>query len=312
MQKINSMPLGFYLILLAAVMFTLACSNPAGSTGKTVDNGGVTVNGVTFNMIYVPPTPASGFQKDPSTTNISIIPNGYWIGETELTQELWTAVMGSNPSHFQGDTPNKKVVDGEIQEKRPVENVNWYEVLVFCNKLSILDRKTPVYKINDSTNPDDWGTVPTDYGSDTIWSTVTSIDGATGYRLPTGMEWMWAAMGATKGGDTVTTTGWAKSYAGSAEGAQRVNIGNYVWYFNGYDANGRTHEVGKKKANELGLYDMSGNVFEWCWDKSINNDRVSRSGSYGNPDDGFSMYFETPFVPYQSSQTLGFRVVRSE
>jgi formylglycine-generating enzyme required for sulfatase activity len=185
--------------------------------------------------------------------------------------------MEANPSDFNGGSGKEAAAD-ETQNQRPVEYVNWYHAIAFCNKMSIDAGKEPVYSVDGIT---DWagllyGSIP--IASDTTWDAATMDMSKNGYRLPTEMEWMWAAMGATLGRANVTTKGWGKGYAGSAEGltfyfyilnvtyvvSGQRNIDGYAWY--DVNAGNKTHEVGKKTANELGLYDMSGNVYERCWD----------------------------------------------
>src|SRR5574344_1902179 len=138
----------------------------------------------------------------------------YYIGETEVTQALWQAVMGSNPSYFTGPD-------------LPVEHVSWDDCQTFLTKLNQLTGKT--------------------------------------FRLPTEAEWEYAARGGNE------STGY--KYSGSN------TIGNVAWY---YDNGGsKTHAVGTKQANELGIYDMSGNVYEWCSDWYGNYSSSSQTNPTG-------------------------------
>jgi formylglycine-generating enzyme required for sulfatase activity len=267
-------------------------------TLKTVSLPG----GLGFNLRYVGPPGPGGFKWKEGLTDIATIRRGYWIGETEVTQELFQAVMKTNPSSFAGAA----APSGETKEKRPVENVNWYAAITFCNKLSILDGRTPVYSVKIGGAEVDWANIA--YSNIPLPSTgvVSGWDAAIqrlntdGYRLPFEMEWMWAAIGGNEGGPTVTSVGYAKPFAGS-NGAN--SIGDYAWH--ALNAGGKTHEVGKKLPNELGLYDMSGNVAEWCWDMEGQTEfSVAR---HAKPDDPARMFRGGGWVSVPAACAVGHR-----
>ncbi len=208
--------------------------------------------------------------------------------------------------------------------------VKWYHAIAFCNKLSLLEDLTPAYTVNGVDFITlTYAQIPT--SPNTNWDNATCDWDATGYRLPTEMEWMWAAMGADKDARTgamqngINRTGYTKGYAGSIEeGGGRENLGDYAWYET--NSGGKTHPVGEKLPNELGLYDMSGNVIEWCWDwyaanypSDIQTDyKGAGSGSY-RVSRGGSWYYSASYCtvadrnisnPYYQFNFLGFRILR--
>ena len=165
--------------------------------------------------------------------------------------------------------------------------------------------------------------------SNTTWNEATATWANTGYRLPTEMEWMWAAMGAPadgQGGGT-SITGYLKVFAGST--GSNV-IGDYtVFGYYGTETSRttteRTNPAGTKTANELGLYDISGNVWEWTWDwygtyhtgavtdylgAASGADRVLRGGSWYSNASGCTVAIRGSYDPYDRDDGFGFRVVR--
>lgn len=205
-------------------------------------NGVLTVGSVTYKFVYVAPgtftmgatSEQENLYTDEKPAHQVTLTNGYYIGQTEVTQALWKAVMGSNPSRFKGDN-------------LPVEQVSWNDCQDFISRLNRMTGKR--------------------------------------FRLPTEAEWEYAARGGHQSRGT--------QYSGA------YSIDNCAWY--GDNSGNKTHPVATKQANELGIYDMSGNVWEWCQDWTGNyssnaitnptgptsgSERVCRGGSW----DDFARY----------------------
>jgi formylglycine-generating enzyme required for sulfatase activity len=275
-----------------------------------------TLNGISVPFRFIP---AGSFQRDSWAGDVSVITRSYWMGETEVTQELFEAVMGAGtkPSYF---TSNPEDVGADGWKKLPVERVRWYAAIAFCNKLSLANGKDLVYSVDGiNWNTLTYSAIPT--ASDSTWDAAIMDTTKNGYRLPTEMEWMWAAMGAdTADPGQRNTAGYSKAFAGST-GSN--NVDDYVWHSG--NSGGKTHEVGKQEANELGLKDMSGNVYEWCWNwfdysypfgtltdytgATSSTYRVMRGGSWSNDKSYCTVASRFNVYPFDWDRILGFRVV---
>lgn len=293
----------------------------------TVDRAGDYTSDYIGTLKYVP---AGSFQRDATATNISVITQPYRMSQEISRAQFAARFSGSDPSSANRSTGTTD----------PVQQVNWYHAIAFCNKLSIGEDLTPVYSVSGvNFNTLTFEQIPAI--SDENWNAATANWDADGYRLPTEMEWMWAAMGATLDsrpgaidGEGINRTGYAKAFSGS-DGSNA--IGDYVVYhenagpgdtpsWNGSQNVGTTRPVDSKLPNELGLHNMSGNVYEWCWDPwqgsyptgtqidyrgaSSSTDRPIRGGSWSNVASYCTGAIRFGYNPNYQSHSIGFRVVR--
>lgn len=229
------------------------------------------------------------------TSNVTI--SSFYMDKHELTQAFYQAVMGNNPASGHG-----------VGSNYPVYYVSWFDAIEYCNRRSMQEGFSPCYSYDRfGTNPDYW---PAGWNaSDGNHTNVECNWTANGYRLSTEMEWMFAARG---GNQTHSYT-----YSGSDD------INAVAWYSS--NSGSTTHIAGTKAANELGTFDMSGNVWEWVWDiygsypssaqtnphgATSGSNRVRRGGSVGNVAANCTVAFRYHSSATYSAYSVGIRCVR--
>ena len=242
---------------------------------------------ISDNMIFVE---GGNFSNGTSSVTLS----GFYLDRHEVTQGDYALIMGATPNTSFGSGSNY-----------PVYGVSWFKAIEYCNRKSIREGLTPCYAYNGETNPNLWP-----MGWNSVSSNHTNITcdwSANGYRLPTEMEWMFAA----RGGNLSSNY----QYSGH-------NLPDPVSWHSG-NSNNSTWPVGEKVANELGFKDMSGNAYEWVWDihgiypsgsqfnptgPATGTQRVRRGGSWNMSSDLCKIDNRSASIPTVSTEEQGFRI----
>lgn len=230
--------------------------------------------------------------------------SSFYIGKYEITLQLWNKILNWAVEHNYTFAHSKGYNEkSPYNELNPVTNISWYDAIVWCNAYSEYSGYETVYFINNNVTPirDSFitdGDLYIDYSKN-------------GFRLPTESEWQFAA--SSRG----------KTNAGNPAGNDLLNVENFSWYKE--NSGGHIHPVGTKKANQLGLYDMSGNIWEWCNDwygqypmvskknytgKETGNAKIGRGGCYKSIINGLKVGYRDFATPNLANDITGFRVVR--
>jgi formylglycine-generating enzyme required for sulfatase activity len=294
-------------------------SVPAGTVNVDVDYDGASVTGN-----------GTGLFANAAAEPVSV--PAFKIGETELTWELWKAVydwaVDSDRGARQYTFANPGKQGGSAAStftgtpQHPVTSTTWRDIVVWCNAYSEASGKAPVYYQAETTDFTDTSAVlriseatTTPAGNGEADNAVINPN-ANGFRLPTITQWEYAARGAAPSSNPP----WTYKYAGTdTTGTETGQLGDYAWYTRNSTVNTvkSTQPVKTKLPNSLGLYDMSGNVLEWCWDNNPNPTGSSPATNRAVSGGGGSFYSGDPAIgvvnyispAYSPSLMRGFRIV---
>jgi formylglycine-generating enzyme required for sulfatase activity len=279
LAKIIDMESDFQLSDYSSKVTAIASGNTGGQTPANM----VRVEGGTFQM----GTASGGEDRERPVHTVTV--KSFYMSKYEVTQKEWYEVMGTTLHQQRDMGASSWLLFGE-GDNYPMYYVNWYEAVDYCNRRSLKEGLTPVYRGSGDDITYDWN--------------------ANGYRLQTDAEWQFAARGGIK--DYLTTT-----YSGS-------NYADAVAWWGG-NSNRSSHPVGVKAPNSLGIYDMSGNVREWCWswermaeywneEKTIHyisGYRAVLGGGWADPLEHLTPLFLIGLSPSIRYMQLGFRLVRN-
>ena len=299
------------LAVMALVFAVAGCSDPSSGGSGNSSGAGNSSGNIPEGFVKVKGTTITGSESWTPTSAVFVsgrsitIPDMY-VCDHEVTRGEFKEVMGTDPSTASAYDKDGNELTGDAVLNNPVNCVSWYDAIAYCNKLSLKENLTPCYSVSGVT---DWeklaySSIPT--SSNSTWDALTYDKEADGYRLPTEAEWEWLA----RGGENYT-------YAGSN------TVNDVAWYTTNTNGTG-TREVKTKQANGYGLYDMSGNVYDWCYDwydtvssstadtgASSGSDRVLRGGSWCIEAYYCQVSDRNSRNPYDRNNYYGFRVVRS-
>lgn len=322
------------LAAFCLVLVFTACSDPNASNGNDEPSDPAVLSYESPTIGTLAYVGAGVYLRDAAASSRSVVAVPFRMSETEITRAQFQTVLGGDPSDASRSTGS-----GD-----PVQRVNWYLAIAFCNKLSLLEGLDPIYSVAGvDFSLTSYDSVPkAGAGPNAAWDAASADWNANGYRLPTELEWMWAAMGADKDERPgvmdagVNVGGRTKAFSGY-DGAR--TLGDCaVYYGNSGPADDaaetrRTRPAGGKPGNELGIFDLSGNVWEWCWDRrgdypagEVSSDseagrgaasgaqRIIRGGAYFsgmNDQADYAVSARSGQEPYSQSNVVGFRVVRN-
>ncbi len=278
----------------------------------------IEVEGGTFRMGTF-----SGFADERPVHTVTV--DSFLLDSHELTQYEWVQLMEENPSYF-----SSKPAEGEDQDKRPVENVNIYEIMKYCNLRSLSEGLEPCFSLQGKTNPSLWPDIPEH--SNLLWDSAICNFEANGYRLPTEAEWEYAARGGKAAAFDTPASAESESSSARSQFEKKFQdatlLNDTTW--NTTNSLGKTHQVGLKKPSSLGLYDICGNVWEWCWDwyscyssetqvnphgpekHTRNADRMGRGGAWNAIATDCTPFFRNCGAPGERFNFLGVRLARSK